>query len=1446
MDDKADIPSITNESGEVAKDESAPTASPGSNDKGTTEKPAAGDATVDSPSSDEKNVDSASSGEKKVDSKWNAQEELPIDVSNFTKKDAPKAKKRSALIPEEIDIDVYKAMVERSQHKANLIEYATSNEERHDIIEEFVEEAQQRALENPNFPENDHAMHVAAALIAGVRLTSIFNKLEWPYDEMEVVEDVLKDVKESVKLELSNLTDHYTAWGQVDKDLLPDDEQTSAEEQALSRATGAGILRNNMGPLIPVKPHKHLDSKEYHGTDMRPCQILIGKETFPRHLGYKSGETAWNLAEFEFGLHVNPCLELLLYRGERGSKTYDFKRVQWNPVGGQMTDITEKFVGVEVNEDGTLRAKPTQFGSTKTQGAHVLYSFLTEGCAFAANLEREVAGVHQTDDYLGVVNSFRSFTKEGIAKMQPARKAVRVTLKIGIDVDSPDTELSQRMHRYFRSFSESDHDLWHPYLSKYGNPMVSFNGFNKRKDINDAWGREPQSFDELEADDDWTKQGDNGKPKKENPYIGSNIIQVADELAFTDAKTMRIILAYGAALDDAWVQTQSKAFNALPQTTCAFMPKRSKNGPPQVHGFIRLGQQQTTDVLEENMVHKLSDNTTVLLSIKDDLPDAKREVKLRGRILPPGMTNTPIGNFTMVLTQKSAKLADKLDLHRERGQAMKWWNVKPEINASQAQLKRYLEALQQLEERPTAARFLPALLNQDPAKLETAEVGEYNGYNQIERRRKYYKIMKAERWGKAQRQVMTSCCWELRGNIGLIQGFPGCDETRVASAMLLYFMSIGMPVIAGGTTNPATDDLAERIDLLLRTAQSGNPEELDPELQGKKVIRVYASSYRGLLDQYNDGKFREQYLIQGKSVNELVDEELKVSEDISDEEDREFMMVNKALKQGYKDIISKPHLSLQVRLVEHAHQMVKQEVKLLKAVRAPANPSDFDEEGSEDDDNEYLKDDIIDVYAEFIRMYAQLQELDFSEWDKEDKRYFRKLKAHVEAATIANADCVICTASIMGSDTVRTNIGRKLKGTKKEFMCLFEEAGLQNAIEGVMFTRFAMLNNLRGVIYCGDPRQFRGINPSSFARIGVNEFINYLRISVFERLILNSFPSTRLVTNYRSAPYLISFPSGRNYDGMMRTPDGAAERLKPPIKTTLVIKAFAKPYERFPNRAEKDRPNLDHYAYCLFAIKDSQQSINEYTRSRTNQAHARVVTELIFRLLTSSIGDAMLSKSAIITSYKEQAGYYQRLLIELGHRTGKWEELPDVITGYSTQNEEYDMVILDNVISRGSTTQELGIVGDERHANVTHTGARMILIEVGGRRSYTAPAEINEVETTRITNVDGRFLRHPSPYIKEHFAFMRTQNRVYTINNALEDCGVAGLSYETALKTDEAQIKPYPVAAKAATKFVEAQVDTTHGTSTPVSAANIPAPVDDNTISMAIDPPASNPCAFDT
>ena len=115
--------------------------------------------------------------------------------------------------------------------------------------------------------------------------------------------------------------------------------------------------------------------------------------------------------------------------------------------------------------------------------------------------------------------------------------------------------------------------------------------------------------------------------------------------------------------------------------------------------------------------------------------------------------------------------------------------------------------------------------------------------------------------------------------------------------------------------------------------------------------------------------------------------------------------------------------------------------------------------------------------------------------------------------------------------------------------------------------------------------------------------------------------------------------------------------------------------------------------------------------------------------------------------------------------------------------------------------------------------------------------DIDEAETTRITNVDGRFLRHPSPYIKEHFSYMQLENRVYTIDNAMEDCGVKSPSYKTALKTNEVQIKPYPVKAQAATDILEAQVDTTDDNSTPVSAsATTPAPANGYTFSTAMDP----------
>ena len=376
---------------------------------------------------------------------------------------------------------------------------------------------------------------------------------------------------------------------------------------------------------------------------------------------------------------------------------------------------------------------------------------------------------------------------------------------------------------------------------------------------------------------------------------------------------------------------------------------------------------------------------------------------------------------------------------------------------------------------------------------------------------------------------------------------------------------------------------------------------------------MYANPMWVSLEKYRDEKFRAEFLAQGKSVKDLEEEEERIYAEVTEEEDREMMTINQVMDRYNKDIISRPHLALQVRIVEHAYDMVNNNFKLLKVIQTPLDPGDEDEDDSDDED--YPAKDVVDVYSEFVKMHEKLQLLEFSDWEKDDKKYFRRLRAHFEAATIATADCVVCTASIMGSDVVRTNYAMKLRRTGKEFMCLlFEAAAMMNATEILMFTRFSTLENLREVIYCGDPKQFRGINPSAFAKPDVNEFIKHLNIFVFERLLLANFPSVRLTVNFRSHPDLIAFASDRNYDGQMRPFEGNEKALEAPELTTNVIKQLLKGENP---RGRKDA-SPKSFNYCLIQIKQSKEHINPLTKSRSNESHARVVTKLIWRLLTST------------------------------------------------------------------------------------------------------------------------------------------------------------------------------------------------------------------------------------
>ena len=218
----------------------------------------------------------------------------------------------------------------------------------------------------------------------------------------------------------------------------------------------------------------------------------------------------------------------------------------------------------------------------------------------------------------------------------------------------------------------------------------------------------------------------------------------------------------------------------------------------------------------------------------------------------------------------------------------------------------------------------------------------------------------------------------MLGNVGLIEGFQGCGKMRVDSAVLGYFMSIGMPIIAGSATNTATDSLAEKLETLIRTMQ-----DINPDFHGKKVIRVYANPHRALLEKYRDEKYRAAMQLEGKSVKDIQEEEERVYTEVTEEEDREMLMINKVLDRYNKNVIFCPHSALQVRIVEHAKEMVDNGVKLLKAIQALANPGDEYEDDSDDED--YPARSKVDIYSEFVVMFEKAQQIAFKDWEKDGK-----------------------------------------------------------------------------------------------------------------------------------------------------------------------------------------------------------------------------------------------------------------------------------------------------------------------------------------------------------------------------------------------------------------------------------------------------------------------------
>ena len=114
-------------------------------------------------------------------------------------------------------------------------------------------------------------------------------------------------------------------------------------------------------------------------------------------------------------------------------------------------------------------------------------------------------------------------------------------------------------------------------------------------------------------------------------------------------------------------------------------------------------------------------------------------------------------------------------------------------------------------------------------------------------------------------------------------------------------MSVGMPIIAGAATNTATDTLAEKLETLIRMIQ-----DIDPDFHGKRVIRVYVNPHRALLEKYRDEKYCVAMQLEGQSVKDIQEEEERVYAEVTEEEDRGMLIINKVLDRYNKNVISRP------------------------------------------------------------------------------------------------------------------------------------------------------------------------------------------------------------------------------------------------------------------------------------------------------------------------------------------------------------------------------------------------------------------------------------------------------------------------------------------------------------------------------------------------------------
>ena len=303
-----------------------------------------------------------------------------------------------------------------------------------------------------------------------------------------------------------------------------------------------------------------------------------------------------------------------------------------------------------------------------------------------------------------------------------------------------------------------------------------------------------------------------------------------------------------------------------------------------------------------------------------------------------------------------------------------------------------------------------------------------------------------------------------------------------------------------------------------------------------------------------------------------------------------------------------------------------------------------------------------------------------AQWIREDEkverfyRAIRELEAAIVRDIIAQADVVLSTNGMVGSDT--------LEGF------LFDIAVIDEASQQMEPSTLMPMMRARKAVLAGDHKQ---LPPTVISRLDV------LKHSLFERLMeRGDTPSTMLRVQYRMNHTIMDFPNRLMYEGALEADASVAQRRL----AITNIPAFG-----LPGRL------LDPKLPVIFADTsgiDADEWLQERSTSYENPVEAEWILDIV---KTLSLGGVSLDEIGIITPYLAQVKRIRQML-----------ETDDLLCEVKSvdgfQGREKEVILISFV--RSNLAREIGFVKDRRRLNVAMTRAKTKLIMIGDMETLKA------------------------------------------------------------------------------------------------------------------------------